>query len=253
MNIKAIVMDLDRTLLRSDKRISDRALAVLRSCREAGIRLMVATARPWRTAEDYCGMIGAEAVVVSNGARVICSGHRTEYGISQKSAVALLNALARRPELTVTLKTGEVAYSNKPVAEYETVMTDDLAGIAETEGALKILVSLDGDEALAAVQVNLTADLYCTVANGHLIQIMDRRATKWNGIRAMLELSGFAPEDAVYFGDDHDDIEPIKMCGLGVAVANAIDEVKAVADHIAGSNDDDGVAEFIEQILRNRV
>ena len=59
-------------------------------------------------------------------------------------------------------------------------------------------------------------------------------------------------ESDAYFGDDQDDIEPVKQCGVGVAVANGIAEVKAVADYVAESNDADGVANFIEQhILQN--
>ena len=63
----------------------------------------------------------------------------------------------------------------------------------------------------------------------------------------MLESVGCTPAEAIYFGDDFDDIEPLRMCGIGVAVANAIEEVKAVADSIAGSNDEDGVACFLEK------
>ena len=58
---------------------------------------------------------------------------------------------------------------------------------------------------------------------------------------------GISPKDAVYFGDDNDDIEPIKNCGLGVAVSNAIPSVLDVADRIVDSNDMDGVAKFIEE------
>ena len=249
MGVKAVVADLDRTLLHTDKMLSSYTVDVLKECKKNGMRIMVATARPWRTAERYCEMIKADGVVVSNGARVIYGDRCAEYGICRRSAVELLQALARDPSLTVTLETGDEAYSNKPVAEYETILSDNLAGVAEAEGAVKILVTFDGDEALAAVKENLTDDLYYTVANGHLIQIMDKRATKWNGIKAVLELCGCRPEEVAYFGDDHDDIEPIKMCGLGVAVANAIDEVKAVADDIARRNDEDGVAKYIEGML----
>ena len=185
--MKAIVVDLDRTLLRSDKTISSYTLGVLLACKEKGIKIMVATARPLRTALHYCEMIGADAMVVSNGARVICGDHRMEYGICRRSAVDLLNALDWEPALTVTLETGDVAYSNKPVEEYETILSDDLAGVAEREGALKILVTFSGEEALETVKANLMDDLYYTVANGHLIQIMDKRATKWNGVKAMLD------------------------------------------------------------------
>ena len=78
---------------------------------------------------------------------------------------------------------------------------------------------------------------------------MNRSVTKWSGVKDMLELCGCSAEETAYFGDDHDDVEPIRMCGVGVAVSNAIDEVKAVADHIAESNDDDGVAKFIERYI----
>ena len=249
MNIKTIIVDLDRTLLRTDKTLSSYTVKVLKECRKSGMRIMVATARPLRTAKQYCELIGADAVVVSNGARIICGNRRAEYGICGKSAIHLLNTLNGHPSLLITLETGDVAYSNKPIADYETVISGDLVSTAKAEGVLKILVRLDDEETLAFVKESLTEDLYYTIANGHLIQIMDKAATKWNGIKAMLEISGCTPEETAYFGDDHDDIEPIKMCGLGVAVSNAIDEVKAVADHVAQSNDEDGAARFIEETL----
>lgn len=63
----------------------------------------------------------------------------------------------------------------------------------------------------------------------------------------MLAAAGVSPEDTVYFGDDNDDIEPLKKCGIGVAVANAIDAVKDAAAVVAESNDEDGVARYIER------
>ena len=79
---------------------------------------MVASARPWRTAKQYCEMINADAMVVSNGARIICGNGQTEYGICQESAEHLLGYLKRYPELRITLETGDTAYSNKPIEDY---------------------------------------------------------------------------------------------------------------------------------------
>lgn len=253
MNIKTIVVDLDRTLLHTDKTLSAYTVKVLRACKETGMQIMVATARPLRTAKQYCEMIDADAMVVSNGARVINRNQQTDHGISRKSAVHLLNALKRHPDLRITLETGDVAYSNKPIVDYETIISDDLASIAKVEGALKILVGLDSEETLMVVTKELTKDLYYTIANGHLLQIMSKSATKWNGIKAMLEIGNCIPEETAYFGDDHDDLEPIKMCGMGIAVSNGIDEVKAAADYIAESNDADGVARFVEQVLLRKL
>ena len=248
-SIKTIVVDLDRTLLRADKTLSAYTAKVLQRCKETGIGIMVATARPLRTAKPYCEITDFDAMVVSNGARIIFGDRRVEYGISQESAIRLLTALKRYPHFRITLETGDRAYSNAPINDYETIISDDLEGIVSKEGALKILVHIDDSETLALVQKELTDDLYLTVAHGYLIQIMHKQATKWNGIQAMLEIAGRSPAETAYFGDDHDDMEPIRMCGMGIAVANGIEEVKAVADYVTESNDEDGVAKFIERMI----
>lgn len=249
MRVKAITVDLDRTLLHTDKSISTYTAAVLRKCKENGISIVVATARPLYAIRHYLEIIDFNAIVVSNGARVICGGQRKEYGICHKSAEHILESLKAYPELRITLDTGDCPYSNKQIADYESIICDDLLVPLKREGALKIIVSFDNEATLDIVESVLTDDLYYTIANGHLIQIMNKTATKWNGIKAVLEIISCSPDEAVYFGDDYDDIEPIKMCGMGVAVANGIKEVKAVADYVADSNDEDGVARFIEQEL----
>jgi len=249
MSVKAIVVDLDKTLLHTDKKLSLYTTNVLRECQKNSIKIMVATARPLRTTTPYCQMIDFDAMVVSNGARVIHGSHRIEYKICQKSAEHILNALMGHPSLRITLETGDCAYSNKQIDDYETILSDDLVGIAAREGVIKILVHLDSHDALALVRKELTEDVYYTIAHGYLLQIMDKSATKWNGIQAMLETCNCSPDETVYFGDDQDDIEPIKMCGIGIAVSNGIDEVKSVADYVAENNDADGVAKFIEQAI----
>lgn len=251
-SVKTIVVDLDRTLLHTDKTLSAYTVKVLKECKKCGINIMVATARPFRTAKQYCDLIDFDAMVVSNGARIIYRNQRTDYGICQRSAEHLLNALKRYPNLRITLETGDCAYSNHPIEDYETILSDNLEDIANEEGALKILVHLDSEEILPMVQKQLTNDLYYTIAHGYLLQIMNRSATKWKGIKAMLDICNCSPNETAYFGDDQDDVEPIKMCGLGIAVSNGIDEAKAVADYFTESNDDDGVAKFIEhRILKN--
>ena len=251
-SVKTIIVDLDRTLLHTDKTLSAHTVKVLKKCKKFGINIMVATARPFRATKQYCDLIGFDAMVVSNGARIIYKNQRTDYGICQRSAEHLLNALKRNPNLRITLETGDCAYSNHPIEDYETILTDNLVGIANKEGALKILVHLDSKETLPFVQKELTEDLYYTIAHGYLLQIMNASATKWNGIKAMLDICNCSPNETAYFGDDQDDVEPIKMCGLGIAVSNAIDEVKAAADYVIESNDADGVAKYIEyKILKN--
>ncbi len=253
MNIKTIIVDLDKTLLRTDKTLSSYTAAVLKECKKKAIKIMVATARPLRDVIQFQKMIGFDGMTVSNGARVICGETKKEYGIHQKSAKLILDLLKYFPDIRITVETGDCAYSNKPIEDYETVICDDLIDLVNREGVLKTLVHIDKKETLSIVEKVITEDLYYTIAHGYLMQIMNRSATKWNGIKEMLSISGCSPEETVYFGDDNDDIEPIKMCGMGVAVSNGLDEVKAVADYITDSNDEDGVARFIELYILDRL
>ena len=253
-DIKTLIVDLDRTLLHTDKTISAYTVKVLKKCQKRGINIMVATARPERETKQYSDLIDFDAMVVSNGARIIYKNQRANYGICPQSAERLLNALNRYPNLRITVETGDCAYSNYPIEDYETVLSDDLIGVANKEGVLKILVHLDNEETIHLVKKELTADLHDSIAHGYLLQITNAVATKWNGIKTMLNMCNCSSDETAYFGDDNDDIEPIKMCGLGIAVSNGIDEVRAVADYIIESNDDDGVAKFIEHniITKNK-
>ena len=76
---------------------------------------------------------------------------------------------------------------------------------------------------------------------------MSSRATKWNGIETVLNAYGIDARDIMYFGDNYDDIEPIMRSGFGVAVSNAIEEVKEIADCIIDSNENDGMAKYINE------
>ena len=70
--------------------------------------------------------------------------------------------------------------------------------------------------------------------------------TKENAIMKISEVCGFGAETIIAFGDDYADIGMLQLCGTGVAMGNAIDEVKDKADVVIGSNDEDGIAVFIE-------
>ena len=243
---KAVIFDLDGTLLHTDQTVSDRALSAIDKCRERGIKILLATARPERTAEMYCKIIDFDAKAFSNGARIVCGDKVTEVTIPFESTAKVLGTLDAFGT-RLTLETGGAAYSNKVVGDYETIVTDDLTAVAGKLNVLKVIAHIvDNREVL---NIELPEGLYFSVSGGYYMQIMNRNATKWLGVKAMLDHLGVAPEETVYFGDDFDDIEPIRRCGIGVAPANAITEAKAAADHVVESNNEDGVAKFIESVI----
>ena len=82
-----------------------------------------------------------------------------------------------------------------------------------------------------------------------LLNITNPQASKPSALRKLLNPRGISLEEVVGFGDDIPDVEMLKECGIAVAVANAVPEVKAIADYHTASNDDDGVAIVLEQML----
>ena len=247
--MKAIITDLDRTLLRTDKSISEYTCAVLKKCRDRGMFLMAATARPERTVLTYRSQVGFDALTTLNGARIILPSGVLENGIAPRSAEAILRRVVHIPDVALSLETGEGAFSNKPIPEWNVRAFEGFPALPTESKIYKILLSREGETIQPEVERALTPDTYMTVAEGKLIQVMSTAATKWNGIRAMLEAAGIHNREAIYFGDDYDDIEAIKNCGTGVAVSNAIAEALAAADIVAQSNDMDGVAHYIEKNL----
>lgn len=92
----------------------------------------------------------------------------------------------------------------------------------------------------------ISDELYLQLSEHMIAMVMNKHATKINGIKMLAEYFGISLEQIVAFGDDYNDIDMLQTCGIGVAVSNALEEVKNVADEICDSNDRDGVAVWLE-------
>ena len=138
-------------------------------------------------------------------------------------------------------------YANTDIPIWSPTVMADLRKLPGEKKIYKILASHPAIPA-GGIRINLPDDTYSSVAERKLLQIMSGSATKWNGVLKMLESFGIGADRAIYFGDDNDDLEPIRRCGCGVAVSNALDCVREAADYIAKSNDEDGVALFLAGI-----
>ena len=184
-----------------------------------------------------------------NGAKVILPDKVIDNSIPRLSGERVLSELIAIPDTLISIETGDGVYSNFVIPEWNSICYDDFPNLPANVTLYKILASSSDNTLYDKIDNFLTDDVYYTIANKTLLQIMSKKATKWNGIKAALEALNISQADAVYFGDDNDDIEPIQMCGIGVAVSNAIEAATNAADHITGSNDEDGVAHFIEANL----
>lgn len=250
--MKAIITDLDRTLLRTDKTISAYTLSVLKRCREKGMLLLVASARPLRTIAPYHAQIGFDAIAATNGVIIQLPGRQLIHGLRRESAQQALAALMQYPDVLLSAETSGGLFANGDIPEWDPVIYHDFPRLPAHVIPYKILASSPHRQLYEEIAALLPPDAYHTVAGESLIQIMSTEATKWKAIRHMLAHFQLSPADAVYFGDDNDDVEALRQCGLGVAVQNAIPAALAAADRIAPDNDSDGVARFIEENILER-
>ena len=241
---QAVIVDFDRTLLHTDKSVSEFTVRTLLDLKQSGVRLFAATARPERTITAYCEQIAFDAVTTMNGARTITRDAVYENPVSRRSAEYVLEQLYRTEGTVISVEAEDGPYANADIPVWNPLVMEDLRKLPGEKKIYKILAThpaIPADEIL----VKLPDDTYSSVAEGKLLQVMSSAATKWNGVMKMLEAYRIDAARAVYFGDDNDDLEPIRRCGCGVAVSNALECVREAADYIAGSNDEDGVAMFL--------
>ena len=243
----AAIADLDGTLLRNDKTVSETTLRVLRRWREAGGRLFAATARPERALRGFCGEIRFDAISTLNGARTLTPGGVFEEAISPESAGAVLAGWHDAGDIVISAETETGLYANRDIPEWKPTVAGDIRLLPGRVKIYKLLAS-SPHFPVERLANGLPEDTYATVADGKLLQVMSVKATKWNGVKTMLAAFGIDPARAVYFGDDNDDAEPISKCGCGAAMGNALERVKNAADRVIGSNEEDGVARFLSEI-----
>jgi len=263
--IKMLVLDLDDTLLRSDKTISGYTEQVVKKAQDAGIKIVIATARPYRSIKHYMDQIKCRHAVYHNGARVATDGKVSGFSfcIPNKTAVNLLKMLqSRYPGKKLSVEINERLYANfdvlsiwgsnpldTEILKAAAVQSDftDLPGI----DADKIIIELNGEDEYKEIMSLLPDELYGLLSDrGALCLVMNRHASKLNAVKRLVEQIGLSVSEVAVFGDDYNDLEMIKYFGLGVAMSNAIDEVRQAADAVTiFSNDEDGVARFIEEYI----
>ncbi|QSX06621.1 HAD family hydrolase [Sedimentibacter sp. zth1] len=250
MKTKMIVMDLDRTLLRTDKTISDYSLKILNRCKRNGIKLVIATARPYRATIEYAKQIGCNDIICLNGALITIDGKVLEKNtISNKITFDLIQKIINiYPDCKLSVESDDIIFSNFDIENvFGTVTNNIITDFKEFSlEADKILLTVENDVELQKIINLLPSNLYGKIAAGYLFQILSNQATKLNGIKTLAEYYNISLDEIAAFGDDNDDEEMVKYCGYGVAVENAINNVLNSAKYIAENNDNDGVCKFID-------
>ena len=84
---------------------------------------------------------------------------------------------------------------------------------------------------------------------GHILEVLPASVSKWTALQQLAAREGIMPADIIAVGDDENDIDMLRHAGLGIAMGNATETVKAAADHVTGSNAEDGLVQAIERFV----
>ncbi|MCF2684153.1 HAD family hydrolase [Faecalicatena contorta] len=274
MRIKTqmIGMDLDGTLLTTEKKLTPYTQDVLKRAIAQGIIVLPATGRPVSgIPEEIMHFPGIRYAVTANGGRIVdVQENRTIYEnlVPVDKAYAILSVFEKYDTLREIYYDG-IGYSEEtmlknihryiepgPMADYMVAtrrpVPDVHAKFIETNRPVDkvqgIFASLaDKDEALK--ELEKITDIEITGALSQNVEINAKDVDKGNALLRLGQILGIPGEEIMAFGDGTNDRKMLEKVGTGVAMANGVPEVKAAADYITTSNDEEGVARFIEKYV----
>ncbi len=251
---RLVATDLDGTLLDDAGELSEHTSDVLRRVQEQGVQVVIVTARPLRWMDELWAHVGGGRGVgiVSNGAITYDIGGREVLdcrGITVEVGLPMVRAIREAaPGCAFALECLS-GYRHEPAyvdlhPEPPDMRVGDLEELWD-EPAVKVLaqhLTLDPDEFRARVVDAVGERATPTWTVDHLMEISASGVTKGGALAALCARLGVDADDVVAFGDMPNDLPMLTWAGASYAVANAHDSVRAVADHVAPRNSDDGVA-----------
>jgi len=260
---RALVSDLDGTLLDPAGQLTPRTEAALRRARWHGWKLALATARPARLVTEALGVhIDLfDALLVSNGAAVFAvSDERftVEVPIAQDSATEIVQCLrAAWPGCGCGWEVGQRFEHDRAFEEIAARrrIIRHLDGEAVTRPAgpvHQIVMATPGEhgaEMLDEVAALVGPGITVTDSAGGVVELSAEGADKASALHAWAGAAGFDMTQVLAFGDGMNDLTMLAAAGYSVAMANAPAEVRAAARAVTGSNSEDGVAAVLESLL----
>ena len=274
MAIRCIALDLDRTTLNAQGRLSPGNRAALEYAIGKGVHVVIASGRAFSTLpEDVLALKGIQYAITSNGAAVyeLPTGeciHR--YTLTPRAVERILELTAGERASYEAFIRGEAyaaaAYVRDPVrygATPEAVayvqstrhLVEDIRGFIldrrDQLDSMDIVVPSEAErQRIWTYLAREIPDIYITSSVQQLLEISHKDAGKHSGLGFVLERLGLERADCAAFGDGDNDADMLRFAGLGVAVANASKACLAAADLVTKSHDEDGVAYAIEKLLQ---
>ncbi len=268
--VKLVVVDEDGTFLDlgGEKFSRERFGAVFARMRETGCRFAVATSnQSFQVAEIFGELAPSISIIASNGAFVRPEGGAERFRVASDEAVSrVLAAHAAHPEIPLCAVCAGGAFCERDAApDFVAEMTmyshnmrlvESLAEADARKDVLMYWSRVDAGQLAGSVEVFRSAvggamDVVDSGVDDGLgyFDVIQRGVSKASGIRVLLDAFGINESQVMAFGDAGNDIEMLELAGVGVAMGNASEDVKAVADLVAEPCREQGVLKVLERVF----
>ncbi|MBC1249013.1 Cof-type HAD-IIB family hydrolase [Listeria welshimeri] len=279
MTTQAIILDIDGTLLNDDKKISPETKKALITAQQNGVKLILASGRPTTGMHLYAEQLEMKKyhglLVSYNGAKVVDCQTKEEL-FNQTLTIAEGKAVLehmKQFEVKVMIDKDDYMYVNNVydcyitykgeeinIIQYESrggnfklCEKEDLAAFLDYR-INKILTAGDPDymqKNYQAMMAPFKNTLNCVFTADFYFEFTAKNIDKAKALDTVLTPMGIHAENIIAFGDGHNDITMVKYAGTGIAMDNAVPELKAVANSITLSNNKDGIAQALNNFIKS--
>ena len=274
MDIRLIAIDLDGTLLTTEKRLTEHTIKILSQAAEQGIQIVPATGRGLSGLSPKMRELPFIRYAITVNGAAIWDIEKKElivkHAFSTERALMVWDFISEYHTMQAVCIDGVARMAPENYNRVEEFMPDEPRQrlIRSTRRPTEHLRDLVADEKVSVEKFNLFfredaeeerqrarkslaqfSDLSVTSSLGNNLEINHIEATKGKGLEALAVHLGLSPEQTMAFGDGENDIPMLLAAGCGVAMGNASEEVRAAADLVKLSNDEEGVAYSIEKYV----
>ncbi len=254
--IKMIGLDLDGTLLNDKKELTPYTRQVMEEAIRQGVTVLVATGRPWMGVPEFLKSFpGMDYALTSNGARIV----RTQDGsvlmeqlLSRDKAKKILEICVKYDTLQEVYFDGQGYAESEVFRRITSACSSGRVAIDRESRSLDKVQALFADldeRARAWKELETLEEVEIVGSLKYNIEVNAAGVNKGSGLVELGKRLGIEREEIMAFGDGDNDEPMLREAGFGVAMANAEEKVKAAADYITGSNEEDGVAKAIERFV----
>jgi len=265
MRYRLVAVDLDDTLLSDDLKVSEATKEAMKQAMARGVQLTFATGRSFVSAKQFAQQVGLDVPIITYQGSLIrhtLDGQTLYERYVPADAAAQVEAYCRKHGLHLQTYVNDRLYAmedNDKLRQYAALSSipytvvdsfQDLQGAAAQQVKM---IMIDEPARLDAIKPELEQmlgpDVHLTKSKSHFLEVLHREGTKGHALQYLAAHYDIPMEQTIAIGDAWNDKEMIEAAGLGVAMANAIPEIKELADYVTLSNNEDGVRHVIEKFV----